>query len=174
MYIIDFEASSLCQNSYPIEVAWGSSRETVTAFLLNPDKMTGWTDWSSKSFEFHNIQRKELLENGEDPKRVAEIIVKDLAGKSVYSDEPRFDTMWKDRLLTDTGYDPSVIRIKNLKYYLNKMIKIHSPRKKFNDLFEDFTGYKEICHRAGADVMWLFEFVEFVKKLHLKKDDILI
>lgn len=168
MYIIDFEASSLSRNSYPIEVAWGSSRETVTTFLLNPDKMTGWTDWSSKSFEFHGIQRNQLLECGEDPKQVAKILVRDLAGKSVYSDEPRFDNMWKDRLLSDTGYDPSLIRIKNLKYYLNKMIKVHSPRKKFNDVFEEFTSKKSIHHRAGSDVKWLLEFVEFVKELDEK------
>lgn len=163
MYIIDFEASGLTKTSYPIEVAWGSSGKAVTSFLLNPDKMAGWTEWSLKSFEFHGILRNELIENGKDPRQVAEQMITELAGKDVYSDEPRFDSMWKDRLLMDSGFDPDVIRIKNLKYFLNKIIKIKSPCKRFPDLFQEFSVKKSICHRAGADVKWLFEFVDFVK-----------
>lgn len=166
MYIIDFEASSLSSKSYPIEVAWGKSRETIASYLLNPNQIDGWTDWSLKSHEFHGIDRKKLLECGEDPRRVASQMVRELAGKPVYSDEPRFDTMWKDRLLIDTGHDPSLIRIRNLKYYLNKLIKANWPCKRFTDLFQEFTAGKSICHRAGADVLWLFEFVEFVKQLN--------
>jgi hypothetical protein len=166
MYIIDFEASSLGPDSYPIEVAWGSSPEKVTAFLLNPAKMPGWTDWSAKSFEFHGIRREELCMCGEDPRRVAEVMVRELAGKTVYSDEPRFDNRWKDRLLSAAGLDPSLVRIKNLKYYLNKMIREQSPCKRFVDLFQEFSIKKSVRHRAGADVIWLFEFVEFVRKLY--------
>ncbi len=166
MYIIDFEASSLSADSYPIEVAWGSSPETVAAFLLNPDKMAGWTDWNFKSCEFHGISRQELVRRGEDPRRVAEIMIDELAGKMVYSDEPRFDNRWKDRLLSDAGFDPSLIRIRNLKYYLNKIIKAKSPCKRCVDLFQEFSIKKSVCHRAGADVIWLFKFVEFVHKAY--------
>ena len=168
MYIIDFEASSLSKSSYPIEVAWGDSPETVTSYLLNPDKMSDWTDWSAKSFEFHHISRNFLSKNGEDPRRVADHLINELAEKQVYSDEPQFDNMWKDRLLIDSGYDPALIRIKNLKYFLNKIIKVHYPGKRFFDLFQEFSTKKMICHRAGADVVWLMEFVKFVKKLNSK------
>jgi len=163
MYIIDFEASGLGKESYPIEVAWGDARNSVTSFLLNPQKMDNWTDWDPRSLEFHHIPREKLIKKGEDPKRIAEIMVKELAGKTLYSDEPRYDKMWKDRLLRDSGYDPELIRIKNLKYFLNKMIKATSPKMKFTDLLEEFSAKTKIPHRAGADVSWLFEFVDFVK-----------
>ncbi len=168
MYIIDFEASGLSKSSYPIEVAWGDSMKTVTSYLLNPEKMDDWTDWNLKSFEFHGIPRDDLVKKGKDPRRVASHMIDELAGKTVYSDEPKFDNMWKDRLLIDSGYDPALIRIKNLKYFLNKMIKIHSPGKRFVDLFQEFSTKKSTCHRADSDVIWLFKFVEFVKDLYSK------
>lgn len=165
MYIIDFEASSLSPGSYPIEVAWGDSLKTVTSYLLNPVKMKNWTDWSSKSCGFHGITRDRLLQKGRDPKQVARQMIEALAGKPVYSDEPRFDTMWKDRLLIDSGYDPTLIRIKNLKYFLNKLIKTRSPGKRLVDLFQEFSAITCACHRAGPDVMWLLRFVEFIKDI---------
>ena len=163
MYIIDFEASGLGKASYPIEVAWGDGRHPITSFLLNPECMDGWTDWDPRSIEFHGIPRDKLIKKGEDPKRIAEIMVKELAGKILYSDEPRYDNMWKDRLLKDSGYDPGLIRIKNLKYFLNKMIKATSPKMKFTDLLEEFSAKTKTPHRAGPDVSWLFEFVDFVR-----------
>ncbi|NOY69249.1 MAG: hypothetical protein GXP53_07115 [Deltaproteobacteria bacterium] len=165
MYIIDFEASGLSKSSYPIEVAWGSSVKTVASYLLNPDKMDGWTDWNPKSYEFHQIPREKLLVNGKDPRRVAKLMIDDLAGQTAYSDEPRFDNMWKERLLVDSGYDPGLIKIKNLKYFLNKKIKSRFPKKRLIDLFQEFSANKSIHHRAGADVIWLFKFVEFVEDL---------
>lgn len=163
MYIIDFEASGLGRASYPIEVAWGDGKAAVTSFLLNPESMDGWTDWDPRSSEFHHISRDKLIQKGEDPKRIAERMVKELAGKTVYSDEPRYDNMWKDRLLQDSGYDPECIRIKNLKYFLDRMVKATAPKMRFTDLLEEFSAKTETPHRAGPDVSWLFEFVDFVR-----------
>lgn len=168
-YIIDFEASSLSRASYPIEVAWGCSRNAVTSYLLNPGKMTGWTDWNPKSVEFHHISRDQLINSGEDPHRIASRMVRDLAGEDVYSDEPRFDTFWKDRLLADTGHDPSLISIKNLKYYLNKIIKIQCPGKRYMDIFQEYSTAQSVCHRAGKDVAWLLDFVEFIKNRKMRQ-----
>lgn len=163
MYIIDFEASGLGRESYPIEVAWGDGRHPVRSFLLNPEHMDGWTGWDPRSVEFHGLSREELIQNGEDPRRVAERMVRELAGKTLYSDEPRYDNMWKDRLLTDAGYDPELVHIQNLKYFLNKIIKTTAPKMKFTDLLEEFSAKTVTPHRAGPDVAWLFEFVDFVK-----------
>jgi hypothetical protein len=163
MYIIDFEASGLGRNSYPIEVAWGDGKHPVTSFLLNPENMDGWTDWDPRSLEFHRISRDELIQKGKDPRRIAAKMVKELAGKTLYSDEPRYDNMWKDRLLKDSGYDPGLIQIKNLKYFLDRMVKATCPKMKFTDLLEEFQAKTETPHRAGPDVSWLFEFVNFVR-----------
>jgi len=42
---LDFEASGLEPDSYPIQVAWNIG-ETVNSFLINPETADGWTWWS--------------------------------------------------------------------------------------------------------------------------------
>ena len=164
MIIIDFEASSLRKISHPIEVAWGDSPETIKSYLLNPDYMAGWTDWNPKCFEFHGITQEELRNKGADPREVAEQMVAELAGKDVYSDEPRYDTRWKNRLLSDSGYDPSVIRIRDLNHYLKHRINAASYCKSFNDLVCSFECCETRRHRAGVDVYWLFKLLEYFEQ----------
>lgn len=164
MIIIDFEASSLRKNSYPIEVAWGESPRNITSYLLNPDYMDGWTDWNPKSVEYHGLTLDELRKHGVDPRQAAAIMVRDLSGKPVYSDEVRYDTRWKNRLLADSGLDPSLVRIKDLNLYLNHLLRSKEPCKTVSDYACTFTCSETRRHRAAADVFWLLEFVEHIQK----------
>lgn len=164
MFIIDFEASSLRKSSHPIEVAWGDSRENIKSFLLNPDYMADWTDWNPKSFEFHGITQEKLRREGVDPRKVARKMVDELAGQEVYSDEPRYDNRWKNRLLADSGWDPSLVRILDLNHYLNRMLKSASSCKTIVDYACTCDCRETRSHRAGADVYWLFELVEYVRQ----------
>jgi len=164
MIIIDFEASSLRKKSHPIEVAWGDGPETIKSFLLNPDYLPGWTDWSPKSYEFHGITRAELRQSGVDPRRVAKQMVKELGNQTVYSDEPQYDNWWKHRLLADSGYDPSVIQIRDLTLYLKHRIQTVPHCKTFNDLLCSFECVEPPQHRAASDVLWLFRLVEYVEQ----------
>ncbi|MBS3754201.1 MAG: hypothetical protein KGY56_00710 [Desulfobacterales bacterium] len=165
MIIIDFEASSLRKNSYPIEVAWGEHPETIRSFLLNPDYMAGWTDWNPKSYEYHRISPEILRREGIDPRLAAEKMIQELAGRNVYSDEPRYDTRWKNRLLADSGFDTSLIRILDLNLYLNQIISKASGCKTLGDYICDFSCSRQVRrHRAGEDVFWLLEFTAYVRK----------
>ncbi|MCF8035495.1 MAG: hypothetical protein K9K62_01355 [Desulfobacteraceae bacterium] len=165
MIIIDFEASSLRKNSHPIEVAWGEQPDAIRSFLLNPDYMAGWTDWNPKSYEYHGISREMLRREGIDPRLAAEKMVQELAGQKVYSDEPRYDTRWKNRLLADSGYDPSQIRIRDLNLYLKHMIKAASRAETLGDYICGFSCSRQVRrHRAGEDVFWLLEFVDHIRQ----------
>lgn len=164
MFIIDFEASSLRKNSHPIEVAWGCRTDAIASYLLNPDFMAGWTDWNPKSFEFHGITPEQLRQHGHDPRKVAEKMVSDLAGQPVYSDEPHFDIRWKNRLLADSGYDPSLVKILDLNTWLARMARTPSANQSVNDLVCTFECSQKSRHRAAADVFWLLEFVAHVKQ----------
>jgi len=42
---IDFEASGLSDESYPIEVAWNNVDGTVESYLINTDCVTDWIYW---------------------------------------------------------------------------------------------------------------------------------
>jgi hypothetical protein len=51
------------------------------------------------------------------------------------------------------------------------MIKKHAPCKRCVDLFQEFSIKKSVRHRAGADVIWLFDFVEFVQNQYLENEN---
>ncbi|MFO7839721.1 MAG: hypothetical protein R6X08_09515 [Desulfosalsimonadaceae bacterium] len=164
MIIIDFEASSLRKNSYPIEVAWGDSTDNIQSYLLNPDYMEGWTDWNPESHEYHGLTREELRRLGEDPRQVAGRMVEELAEEGVYSDEPHYDIRWKNRLLADSGYDPALIRIHDLNYYLNELLRGARCDRDLNDFICTFECSGSGRHRAAADVYWLIEFVAYIRR----------
>ncbi len=164
MIIIDFEASSLRKNSYPIEVAWGSTAGDIKSYLLNPAYIDSWTDWNPKSYEYHGITMQDLKNSGEDPHKVASLMVSELAGIPVYSDEPHYDIRWKNRLLADTGHDPALVRIMDLNHYLNRLIQASSCGKSLNDFVCTFECSRNGRHRAAEDVFWLIEFAAYVKK----------
>ena len=58
---IDFEASSLSDKSYPMEVAWSLSDGSIEARLISPEGISQWTDWSKDAQAVHGIRREDLL-----------------------------------------------------------------------------------------------------------------
>ena len=96
--ILDFEASSLGDNSYPIEVAWSMDGEAVEEHLISPASVGSWTDWSAKAEALHGISRDELISQGKNPRWLCERIREELGGKTVYSDNPDYDREWMRRL----------------------------------------------------------------------------
>lgn len=45
---IDFEASSLEHNSYPIEVAWSDADGRIESWLIDTSGVPSWTDWDDR------------------------------------------------------------------------------------------------------------------------------
>ena len=69
LVFLDFEASSLSDKSYPVEVGWVWEDGTEEAHLIRP--APHWTDWDMKAQEIHGIPRAELEQTGEDHREVA-------------------------------------------------------------------------------------------------------
>jgi hypothetical protein len=97
---IDFEASSLAVESYPIEVAWSLEDGSIESHLINPQQVVAWTDWDPKSEEIHGIRREQLITEGETPCAVCCRMNDQLSGKVLYSDAPRFDRRWLFKLFS--------------------------------------------------------------------------
>ena len=97
---IDFEASSLSTDSYPIEVAWNLSDGLIESHLISPEAVIDWTDWDTESEKIHRIPREELIAHGKPPAWVCERMNEQLKGKTVYSDAPRFDGRWLTKLFS--------------------------------------------------------------------------
>jgi hypothetical protein len=97
---LDFEASSLSNGSYPIEVGWTHlftddlSTETRSC-LIRPEPT--WTDWSAESERVHGISRAELNRQGLPAHEVRTMLAAELAGVAVHVDSD-FDIAWMWRL----------------------------------------------------------------------------
>ena len=104
--MIDFEASSLSSDSYPIEVAWSTPDGAIESHLIRPH--WSWTDWDEYAErEIHRISRETLRTDGRSTRDVATVMNTALAGTTVYSDAPEFDGHWLERLFEAAGLEPA-------------------------------------------------------------------
>ena len=97
---LDFEASSLSPQSYPIELAWSLEDGSVESHLISPRGIETWTDWDPEAERIHGIPRDLLLAQGQPPSMVCGFANKQLSGKTVYCDAPSFDGMWLAKLFS--------------------------------------------------------------------------
>jgi len=93
-YFIDFEASSLSGQSYPVEVAWSCEDGTIESHLINPYHIQEWTDWAPDSQAVHGLSRKQLALEGESPHTVARRMNEALEGKTLLCDGYDMDFHW--------------------------------------------------------------------------------
>ena len=100
---VDFEASSLSDNSYPIEVGWCTADGQITSHLIRP--AGPWSEWSATSEAVHGITRDRLFLLGRPVTEVAHDIVRALLSHEVqlFSDAPAWDQVWLNRLLLQGG-----------------------------------------------------------------------
>lgn len=106
---IDFEASSLSRQSYPIEVAWVFEDGDAEAFLIRP--IDRWTDWDPAAQAIHGISREELLQHGTTTKDVANRLVTALQGHEVFASAPSWDGKWLSTLLRSAGLPRHAVRL---------------------------------------------------------------
>lgn len=99
---LDFEASSLDEDGFPVEVAFVVGTQTGTIFqfstLIRP--RTDWKlhdGWSEASQLIHGIDQADLA-YGMDADEVCDILNRYLAGMAVIVDGGSYDAFWLDRL----------------------------------------------------------------------------
>jgi hypothetical protein len=103
---LDFEASSLHRDSWPIEVglSWIDDSHEIQTFesLIRPAPHWSEEAWSQASALVHNIPRS-ALESAPHVDGVAEGLLKALGGRIALSDAPPFEQHWLDQLLGAAG-----------------------------------------------------------------------
>jgi len=104
--IIDFEASGLESDSYPIQVAWNMG-DKVHSHFINPDFVPAWQGWSMASEDVHGLSREFLRTHGEHPHDVANCMQKSMGKGLIYSDAVGFDENWCNRLFAETSIERS-------------------------------------------------------------------
>jgi hypothetical protein len=123
IYFLDFEASSLADGSFPIEVAWVDRNGQGEHYLIRP--AAAWLDaagnplaWGADSERIHGISFAALLVEGVAHDRVAKRVAHVLGSgdAQVYSDGSESDGYWMRRLLgaADIRFPVPVLDVQTL------------------------------------------------------------
>lgn len=104
-WFVDFEASGIAPDSYPIEIAVVSA-DTQYQSLIQPARY--WTQWSWDAQDMHGISRESLLADGLAPRLVADELNARFEGMRLCSDSPQ-DGFWLDTLFEAAGMEPLFI-----------------------------------------------------------------
>ena len=108
---LDFEASSLGKQGYPIEVAWVLSSGEEESHLIRPDPT--WTDWDLKAETVHGLSRDRLQVEGAPVADVAQRMISALTGYELYATAPSWDGKWLSRLLRTAGLPRHALRLQD-------------------------------------------------------------
>jgi len=167
---VDLEASSLSWHSYPIEIAWGSSLDDITSYLISPESINEWTDWSMDAQDLHGISRSMLIERGTEPEVVCREFMRASEGLEVYTNNPCWDAMWLYKLFF---FAKQKIPIVNVRHFDELLINTVCPRmeKRLQGLYSCIRIKTRVSnemrrqHRAGADVEYLIRTYNLVEQM---------
>lgn len=148
LFYIDFEASSLSAESWPIEIgiAWIEGADVQSwSTLIRPDASWDLEDWSAQSAKVHNIPYEEVMAA---PRAidVAHEVKARLEGKTPVSDNPEFETRWMDKLLKLTDAPSPDF----LDYDLLAHSACHNHPAALDRVYERLERTR-VPHRAGKD-----------------------
>jgi hypothetical protein len=108
---LDFEASSLGKQGYPIEVAWAFASGEEESHLIRP--AASWTDWDTKAGRIHGICREQLKSEGTPLEDVARRMISALTGRALYATAPSWDGKWLSKLLRAAGLPRHALRLED-------------------------------------------------------------
>lgn len=114
-FFIDFEASGIAPDSYPIEVAVVSS-DTTFSSLIKPARY--WTHWSFDAEDMHGLSQDQLREQGDTPGAVARHMNQLFSGQVLCSDSPQ-DGFWLDVLYEAADLMPT-FQVKPLELFVGR------------------------------------------------------
>lgn len=106
---LDFEASSLNRDCYPVEVGWVFEDGRGEGHLIRP--APGWVDWDPAAAAMHGLTREKLLADGEPVAGVAARLVAQLRGHELFASAPSWDGHWLSLLLRAGGFPRHLLRL---------------------------------------------------------------
>ena len=149
-FFIDFEASGIAPDSYPIEVAVVSN-ETVYSSLIKPARY--WTHWSFDAQDMHGLSQDHLLQEGDPPHTVAERMNQLFSGHVLCSDSPQ-DGFWLDVLFEAADLMPT-FELKPLEVFVGREaasdIYRLLPTTRRHRALHDATALMEACRAFFKD-----------------------
>ncbi|MBK3485108.1 hypothetical protein AB4P95_07610 [Pseudomonas sp. A1437] len=135
-FFLDFEASRIAPDSYPIEVAVVSCEVSFSS-LIKPARY--WMHWSYDAQDMHGISQDQLRREGDTPDAVARNMNKLFSGQMLCSDSPQ-DSFWFDVLFEAADLMPT---------FELKPLEVFVGRKAASDIYRLLPTIKH--HRALTD-----------------------
>nr|WP_246348856.1 transcriptional regulator [Sphingomonas aerophila] len=156
---MDFEASSLFDQSFPVEVAWVFQDGRSESHLIRP--APEWTDWDDASQAIHGISRETLASEGESHDIVAARMVEALSEHDLFASAPSSDGKWLSVLLRGAGLPRHALRLRDtdeaLRATATEILRAVLPKARLDEevraLVSAANAGKEThpAHRALAD-----------------------
>ncbi len=143
---LDFEASSLSDHSWPVEVAWVFQDGRSDSHLIAP--LPQWTDWDAESERIHGLSRARLEQEGQAAAEVATRMVEALGGHDLFASAPSWDGKWLSALLRGAGLDRHALRLRNTGEALEETAREELKHRFSGPQLEDETH--RIVTKAGA------------------------
>lgn len=100
MWIIEYEASGIDKQSYPLYVGIFNGTDSYYS-TIKP--LPEWTHWDYSSQAIHHLKRLDLVQSGKSPPEVAQSLNHKLVGETVYCDSDYWDDYWNKRLFDGAG-----------------------------------------------------------------------
>ena len=143
-FFIDFEASGIAPDSYPIEVAVVSS-DTTFSSLIKPVRY--WAHWSFDAQDMHGLTQDQLHQEGDTPVAVARNMNQLFSGQVLCSDSPQ-DGFWLDVLFEAADLWPT-FQLKPLEVFVGREAasEIYRllPRTKHHRSLDDASALMSAC-----------------------------
>ena len=108
---LDFEASSLRKNGFPVEVGWVFEDGASEGHLIRP--APGWSDWDVAAEAIHGLSRERLEREGVPHDAVARRMVETLGPHDLYASAPSWDGKWLSLLLRSGGFPRHTLRLRD-------------------------------------------------------------
>lgn len=108
---LDFEASSLSKDSYPIEVGWVFEDGTGEAALIRP--VAAWTEWDDSAEAIHRISRETLRRDGQPVEAICARLIALSKTLTLLASAPSWDGHWLSMLLRGAGLPRHLIRLQD-------------------------------------------------------------
>lgn len=146
---LDFEASGLSEDSYPIEVGYSLPDGTSASYLINPSTSSEpWQYWDDYAeLNIHGIARNQLLEQGLAVSEVCLHLNEVLGQYEQVLCDSQWDLFWLGRLYKACHMRPS-FTLTEIGHWLHQY-----PNLKREDFAQALERLGPASHRAEQDAV---------------------
>lgn len=163
---IDFEASGLATNCYPIEIALADvETKKVSTWLIQPTPE--WLRhglWTIEAEEIHGLSLDYLCANGIPAAEITKQITYACDSCQVLSDNPFYDNKWLNDLYTSTGADCPPMILQDFYSFARRITRDANCEIALAQAKAAAWTRFPIMHRAAEDAQRNAEILRYLKQ----------